>query len=182
MVLRHSRWRLDLSIELLISFVHACQLSQSQLVYIATLPWKLFDDFTESVLLSVIIRCKSVLLISLSMSLPYSSIYKKYCGWKCLEQDPRTFMSEQMMLCICLCSLANWSLFWLYFKVKGIAAPVWSLFTNCDDTQFPFFRPCQIPLMKSSVGSALNKIFAPLWVSKCPWCRPVSLFRYLLRG
>ena len=50
MVLRHSRWRLDLSIELLISFVHARQLSQSQLVYIATLPWKLFDDFTESVL------------------------------------------------------------------------------------------------------------------------------------
>ena len=25
------------------------------------------------------------------MSLPYSSIYKKCCGWKCLEQDPRTF-------------------------------------------------------------------------------------------
>ena len=58
MVLRHSRWRLDLSIELLISFVHACQLSQSQLVYIATLPWKLFDDFTESVL------NKSILIIT----------------------------------------------------------------------------------------------------------------------
>ena len=28
--------------------MHACQLSQSQLVYIATLPWKLFDDDLQS--------------------------------------------------------------------------------------------------------------------------------------